>query len=145
MANIKAMPQIPYVFNQLISFIPRDYFEHLVHKRKGNLYVKDYTCWRHLLVMVWAQLTNRSSLRDIETSLRVHSDKLYRMGIGSKICRSNIAKANATRDVGIFRDLAQEMMGLASRMDRRDKILPLISEAFGLAGFFAIDSSTVSR
>lgn len=138
------MAQIPFVFNQLVKFIPKDYFERLVHKYHGNSYVKDYTCWRHLLVMVWAQLSGRRSLRDIVSSLKVHSDKLYRMGFGNCISRSNIAKANARRDVAIYRELAQEMMRLASNVHFRNGTLGLISQAFGISGFFAIDSSTVS-
>lgn len=138
------MAQIPFIFNQLVSFIPRDYFETLVKKHNGNAYVKDYSCWKHLLVMIWAQITNRGSLRDIVASLRVHSDKTYRMGMGKAISRSNIAKANAQREVAIYRELAAEMMRRASRITYREETLDLISQAFGLAGFFAIDSSTVS-
>lgn len=138
------MAQIPFIFNQLVSFIPRDYFEALVKKHNGNAYVKDYSCWKHLLVMIWAQITNRGSLRDIVASLRVHSDKTYRMGMGKAISRSNIAKANAQRDVAIYRGLAEEMMRRASRITYREETLDLISQAFGFAGFFAIDSSTVS-
>lgn len=138
------MGQIPYIFNQLVSFLPKDYFDRLVKKYNGNAYVKNYSCWNHLLVMIWAQLTGRRSLRDIETSLRAHSDKTYRMGIGAAICRSNIAKANATRDVAIFRELSQEMMRKASGMNVKDETLENIARTFHLAGFFAIDSSTVS-
>lgn len=138
------MPQIPYIFNQLVSLLPRDYFEYLVKKHNGNSYIKTYSCWNHLLVMLWAQITNRRSLRDIETSLRAHSDKLYRMGIGKTISRSNIAKANVEREVAIYREMAHEMMRRASRITYRDDILDELSHRFGLAGFFAIDSSTVS-
>ena len=79
------MAQTPYIFNQLVSFLPKDYFDRLVKKYNGNAYVKNYSCWNHLLVMVWAQLTGRRSLRDVETSLRAHSDKTYRMGIGATV------------------------------------------------------------
>ena len=128
------MGQIPYIFNQLVSFIPRKHFDYLVKKYGGNAYVKSYSCWNHLLVMLWAQLTNRRSLRDIETSLKVHSDKLYRMGFGRTISRSNIAKANAEREVGIYREMAHEMMRLASAITYRDDVLYKISEVFGLSG-----------
>lgn len=138
------MPQIPYIFNQLISFLPRDYFEYLVKKYRGNTYIKSYSCWNHLLVMLWAQLTNRRSLRDLEASLRVHSDKLYRMGIGKGLSRSNIAKANAQRNLIIYRELAQEMMRLVAKISYRDECLAEIAEVFKLSGFFAIDSSTIS-
>lgn len=138
------MPQIPYIFNQLVSFLPRDYFEYLVKKYDGNSYVKSYSCWNHLMVMLWAQITNRRSLRDIETSLRAHSDKLYRMGIGTSVSRSNIAKANAERVLAIYREMAHKMMSLASHVSHKDDILEEIAHQFCLTGFFAIDSSTVS-
>lgn len=68
------MSQIPYVFNQLSQFIDRNYFEILVARYHGNQYVKEFSCWNHLLAMIWAQLTSRRSLRDIEVSLRAHGD-----------------------------------------------------------------------
>lgn len=138
------MSQLPYIFNQLISYVPKDFFDRLVKKYQANKYVKSYSCWNHLLVMIWAQLTSRQSLRDIESSLRVHSDKTFRMGIGKSISRNNIAHACANRDVAIFRELAIEMMHRASRLSVKDEILIKISEAFKINGFFAIDSTTVS-
>ena len=75
------MAQNAYIFNQLHSLLPRDYFEYLVKKHQGNIYIKPYSCWNHFLVMLWAQLTGRESLRDIESSLRAHRDKLYRLGM----------------------------------------------------------------
>lgn len=138
------MPQLPYIFNQLCSFIPKDTFDRLVNKYGGNFSVKHYTCWNHLLVMLWAQLSNRRGLRDIVNSLQAHSDKLYRMGIGKSISRNNISHANATRDVAIFRELAQVMMAKASRISVSDTVLEAVGEAFCVEGFFAIDSSTVS-
>lgn len=138
------MPQIPYIFNQLCSFIPRDIFDRLVKKHKGNNSIKHYTCWNHLMVMIWAQLTHRNSLRDIECSLRAHNDKIYRLGMGKSISRNNISYANAHRDVAVFRDLAQAMMSQASNLPAVDPVLRNIAELFGLAGFFAVDSSTVT-
>ena len=138
------MQTIPYVFNQIIQWIPRDFFDRLVKKYNGNAYVKGFSCWNLLLVMIWAQLTSRRSLRDIETSLRAHSDKTYRMGIGKMISRNNIAHANATREVGIFRDLAQEMMIRASGIREKDSVLKEIGDAFSVSGFFAIDSTTIT-
>ena len=138
------MNSAPYIFNQVVQWLPKDMFDRLVKKYNGNAYVKGYTCWNHLLVMIWAQLTSRRSLRDIETTLKVHSDKTYRMGIGRTISRNNIAHANAKRDVSIFRELAQEMMRRASRIGIKDDILKNIGEAFSISGFFAIDSTTIS-
>lgn len=137
------MPQIPYVFNQLSRFIDRDYFEILVSRYHGNQYVKEFSCWNHLQVMIWAQLTSRRSLRDIEVSLRAHGDKLYRMGIGKHISRNNISYANSKREVAIYRELAQRMMQKAACIRLRNPQLEELSGLFSISGFFAIDSSSV--
>ena len=137
------MSQIPYVFNQLSRFIDRDYFENLVARYHGNQYVKEFSCWNHLLVMIWAQLTSRRSLRDIEVSLRAHGDKLYRMGIGKHISRNNISHANTKREVAIYRELAQRMMQKATCLRFRDPQLEELSCLFSISGFFAIDSSSI--
>lgn len=138
------MTHIPYIFNQLTAHLPKDTFDRLVKKYNGNAYIKNFSCWNHLLVMIWSQLTARHSLRDIETSLRAHSDKMYRMGFGRNISRNNLANANSKRDVAIYREMAQVMMLKASGIKRKDDILSLIAEVFNLNGFFAIDSSTVT-
>lgn len=138
------MSQTPYIFNQLISFIPRKAFDWLVTKHNGNAYVKNYTCWSHLLVMLWAQLTSRCSLRDLETSLHAHSDKLYRMGIGLNVSRNNIANSNAKRNVAIYRGIAERMMDAAARLGVRDAGLARVIRDARLQGLFAIDSSSVS-
>lgn len=94
--------------------------------------------------MIWAQLTSRRSLRDIESTLRAHSEKLFRFGMGKGISRNNVAYANANRNVAIYRDIAQIMMERASRMKVKDETLENIVEVFKLNGFFAIDSSSIS-
>ncbi len=138
------MPSAPFLFNQIIQWIPRDFFEWQVLKHKANAYVKSYTCWNHLLVMIWAQLSSCQSLRAIETSLRAHSDKTYRMGIGKSVSRNNISHANANREVSIYRELAKEMMIRASRTGVKDPLLAEIGEAFSVSGFFAIDSTSIT-
>ena len=138
------MTQTPYIFTQLTSYLPKDVFDRLVRKHNGNAGVKNYSCWNHLLVMVWAQLTSRRILRDIESSLRVHSDKLYRMGIGRSVSRNNIAYANARREVALYREFAQEMMRRCALLSMKDRTLQMIGNTFRINGFFAVDSSTVA-
>lgn len=135
--------QTSYLLNQMARFIDRDYFEYLVKLHGGNRYVKHFSCWNQLMVLFWAQLTTRCSLRDIMCSLRVHRDKLYRLGMGRNISKSTLAEANANRDVAIFRDLAARMMQKASAIDVVDTELKEIAHTFNIAGFFAGDSSTI--
>jgi len=53
--------------------------------------------------MAFAQLTYRESLRDIEACLRSVTDKLYHLGIRSKVARTTLADANESRDWRIFK------------------------------------------
>lgn len=139
------MVQIPYVFNQLCALLPRDKFEYLVAKHGGNGHVKSYSCWNHFLVMLWAQLSGRESLRDIEVSLRAHRDKLYRLGMGCNVSRNTIAHANATRPVGLFRDFSQMVMQSAFNLvGRKEADLSAIANVLELTGMYAVDSSTVT-
>lgn len=135
--------QTSYLFNQIVKFIDRKYFEFLVNRYAGNRYVKHFTCWNQLMVLVWAQLTTRRSLRDIVGSLAAHKEKLYRLGMGVNIARSTLSEANTKRDVVIFRELALRMMEKALKIRIIDKDLEAIAAAFSLSGFFAVDSSTI--
>ena len=58
------MNQGRYIFSQICEFLPKRMFDRLVDKYKGNKYVKSFTCWNHLLVLVFGQLSNRDGLRD---------------------------------------------------------------------------------
>lgn len=135
--------QTPYLLTQMARYIDRDYFEYLVKAHQGNRYVKNFSCWNQLMVLFWAQLTTRRSLRDIVCSLRAHHDKLYRLGMGRNVSKSTLAEANANRDVAIFRELAVRMMQKASAIGVVDMELREIADAFNITGFFAGDSSTI--
>ena len=137
------MSQIPYLFNQLCEFLDRNYFDYLVKKYNGNKYVKRYSCWNHLLTMIWAQLTGRKSLRDIVLSLKAHSEKTYRLGIGKSVNRSTIGEANSSRDVAIFRCMAERMMRDVADISIVRQDLAEIFSGLAVAGLFAVDSSTV--
>ncbi|MGN8725055.1 DUF4372 domain-containing protein [Segatella copri] len=57
--------QDKYDFAQLTAFLNRTQFNNYVRKYDGNRYVKHFTCWNQLLAMMFGQLSNRESLRDL--------------------------------------------------------------------------------
>ena len=71
-----------YVFAQLVSFLDNFKFLRIVKKYDGDKYVKSYTCWNQLLTMMFGQLSNRESLRDLIVALEAHAGKVYHLGIG---------------------------------------------------------------
>ena len=95
-----------YVFSQLTSFLNRSQFNDYVRKYHGDKYVKHFTCWNQLLTLMFGQLSNRESLRDLITIIEAHHQKCYHLGLGKHVTRSNLAKANTNRDYRIFEDFA---------------------------------------
>ncbi len=109
------MNQGRYVFTQLVDFLPRKHFEWLVSKYEGNKYVKSFSCWNHLLVLLFGQLSNREGLRDLIVTLSPVKFAFHHLGFGKSVTRSNLSKANETREVRIFQEFADRMVELARK------------------------------
>ena len=131
------MQKSPFVFTQLTKFISRSYFNDLVRKYNGDRYVKTFTCWNQLLTLMFGQLSNRQSMRDLIAALEAHQSKCYHLGVSKRVTRSNLAKANEERDYRIFEDFAFYMMAEARRL-RIDHIFQLDGNVY------AFDSTTIS-
>lgn len=127
------------LFNQLISHLPSREFRRMVHKYEGNKRVRHFSCWNQLLVMIFAQLTQRDSLRDIEICLMGHTDKLYRMGIRGQISRSTLADANRTRSSLIYKALAEYLIKQARTLYLNDSFSKELSEVM-----YVLDSTYIS-
>ena len=105
------MFQDRYVFAQLTAFLNRTQFNNYVCKYDGNRYVKQFTCWNQMLAMMFGQLSNRESLRDLIAAFEAHHAKLYHLGLGlNPITKATLAYANQHRDYRIFEDFAFYMM-----------------------------------
>ena len=100
------MFQDKYVFAQLTAFLPRSKFNRIAAKYEGDKYVKFFTCWNQLLTLMFGQLCNRESLRDLIVAIEAHSNKTYHLGLGRNVTKSNLAKANQNRDYKIFEEFA---------------------------------------
>jgi hypothetical protein len=72
-----------YVFAQLVQFLDRSRFNRIVTKCQGDKYIKSFSCWNQLLVMMLGQLAKSESLRDLIVALEAHWRKLYHLGMGS--------------------------------------------------------------
>ena len=127
------------VFSQLLDYLPRDYFEWLVKRYEGNKYVKTFSCWNHLLVLLFGQLSNRESLRDLIMTIAPHKRLFHHLGFGKNVSRNNLSKANETRDVRIFKSFAERMITLA-----REKRAGKVKKFFLDKNLYAFDSTTIS-
>ena len=126
-----------YVFAQLLEYLDYDKFRHLVDKYDENRHVKHLTCWNQLLALMFGQLSNRESLRDVIVALEAHRSKCFHLGLGRKpIAKTTLATANQNRDFRIFEEFAFYMMTQA-----REK---RATDIFKLGGkVYAFDSTTI--
>lgn len=105
------------VFSQLLDHLPRHTFRRLVKRYRGDHRVRRFTCWDQFLAMVFAQLTYRESLRDIEACLGAIPERLYHLGFRCPaISRTTLADANEKRDWRIYADFAQVLIHEARRL-----------------------------
>lgn len=120
----------------MVEFLDNYKFLRIVKKYDGNKYVKHFTCWNQLLTLMFGQLCNRESLRDLIVALNAHQEKCYHLGVGKHVTRSNLAKANENRDYRIFEDFAFHMISEARKKR--------VNDIFKLNGnVYAFDSTTI--
>ena len=124
------------MFSQLLSFLDPFVFLRISKKYGGDKYVKTFSCWNQLAVMMFGQLSNRESLRDLVLATHAHANKAFHLGFGKHASKSTLADANANRDYRIFEEFAYRVMAEA-RPCRA-------TEIFKLGGkVYAFDSSTI--
>ena len=126
------------VFAQLMDELPKYEFDKCVRRYSGNHRVRALPTYEQFLVMAFAQLTYRESLRDITTCLGAVGPKLYHSGIRHTVARSTLADANEKRDWRIFADFAHVLIEQASAL--------YTDEPFGVElqqAAYALDSTTI--
>ena len=121
-----------------MDHLPRYEFQKCVSRYRGDYQQKSFSCWDQFLTMVFAQLTYRESLRDIEACLHSMSGKLYHMGFRGKVARSTLADANELRDWRIYAEFAQVLIRIARPLYARDPIGVDLDQSL-----YALDSTTI--
>jgi len=126
------------IFAQLVEHLPIREFRKCVERYGGHHRVRRFSCWDQLLCMLFAQLTFRESLRDIEACLRATEERLYHMGIRGHVSRSTLADANEARDWRIYAEFAQLLIAEARRLYAHEDLGVDLANTV-----YAFDSTTI--
>lgn len=121
---------------QVLKGLPRGVFQKAVDQHSGDRYTKGFGCWDQLVAMVYGQLSNASSLRELQAGFNQYRSHHYHLGT-RQVKRSTLADANAKRNPEVFGQTAQALMAQAGRMIRgdREQMLHLIdSTSIALRG-----------
>jgi transposase len=127
-----------FVFAQLMDFFPKREFQQCVDRYRGGYRLRQFSCRDQFLAMVFAQLTCRDSLRDVETCLRAMHEKLYHVGFRGKVARSTLARANEQRDWRIYHDFAQVLIRHARKLYAQEPLAVALERTV-----YALDSTVI--
>jgi hypothetical protein len=127
-----------FVLAWLMDFIPKREFQQCVDRYRGGYRLRQFSCRDQLLAMIYAQLTARESLRDVETCLRAMREKLYHVGFRGAPARSTLARANERRDWRIYHDFAQVLIARARRLYADEPLAAALERTV-----YAVDSTLI--
>lgn len=92
------------IFSQILKLVPRHEFSSLARKHDGPLRSDTMNRWTQFIAMATAQLSGRTSLRDIEHTISSQKHLSYHLGSGP-IKRTTLSRANQNRPAAFFEDL----------------------------------------
>jgi Domain of unknown function (DUF4372) len=124
------------VFHDVLKLVPWASFDNLGDEHGADAASRRFTSRQHLTTLLFAQLSDAASLREIEAAMPSHQGRLYHSGaLAPK--RSTFADANRSRDFLVFSGLFEAMLAGASRGFRRkmaDAVRLIDSTGLRLAG-----------
>lgn len=98
------------IFSKLIKAIPRRDFERIVKKYSGDYRVRRMRCWDHMVGMIYNQLSQKTSLRDLTLSFNSQYNNFYHLGC-NRLKKSTLADANENRSYKIYEEVFQKLVG----------------------------------
>jgi hypothetical protein len=122
------------IFSQILQLFPRLEFEQLVRQRRAERHARGFTCWGQFIAMLFCQLGQAHSLREICGGLAACEGKLRHLGLPDAPKRSTLAYANEHRPwqlyQSVFEQLYHRCQNLAAPRRRfRFRYRPVILDA----------------
>jgi hypothetical protein len=106
------------VFHGLLKHVPWGKLEQSVEKHQADALSRELTTKRHVIALLYGQLSGATSLREIVTGTESHATRLYHVG-GQPVKRTTLSDANRDRPCAVFIELCEALMAQAHRGLRR--------------------------
>ncbi len=97
------------IYGQVISLLDKSKILRLIRLHGGERYVKSFTGWSHLVVMLYAVILRFDSLREITASMMIEARKLSHLGITKLPRRSTLSDANKRRSEAFFEAVYRDL------------------------------------
>ena len=124
------------VLSQIVRIFPRHEFQSLANKHHIGQKFRSFSRWSQFVAMLTAQMTGRSSLRDVVDNLGVQTSKLYHLGVKA-FSRATLARCNEKQPHTLYEELFQRLLARCQSVAPRNR-------AFKLDGkIYLLDASLV--
>lgn len=107
------------IFGNLLKPIDRREFRAIVERHDGDAYDKSFKSWKHLVTLIFAQLSHAKTLRGLELAFNANSQHHYHLNVG-RLARTTLSDANKRRPVGVFADTFAMLARQADRSSRSE-------------------------
>jgi len=128
------------LFSQLVGLFNRQRFYELVYRHRAERYAKGFSSWDQFVAMLFCQIGQAKSLREISGGLASSLGKLRHLGVKAAPNKSTLSYANAHRPWQLFQDLFYETLhwcqlaapGKISKFRFKNKLLSMDSSTISL-------------
>lgn len=90
------------LFCQILQIIDRQRFQKIVSDYDGDKHSKGFSCYAQFVSMLFCQLAQARSLREIENGLQICEGKLFQLGLTATPNKSTLSYVNAHRPWQIY-------------------------------------------
>jgi hypothetical protein len=98
------------IFSQILQLIPRDRFEEAVRQHNAERHARGFTSWGQFVAMLFCQLAQAKSLREITEGLQASEGKLKHLGLPEAPPRSTLAYANGHRPWQLYEAVFERLL-----------------------------------
>ena len=98
------------IFAQMLQIVNRTAFERAVHAHKAEARCKGFSSWGQFVAMVFAQVGQAHSLREIGNGLATCMGKLSHLGLKEAPARSTLSYANEHRPWELFQTVFEGLL-----------------------------------
>ena len=113
------MRYLDSIFGTLLKPIDRRQFRAIVERHDGDAYDKTFTSWKHLVALIFGQLSHADTLRALTTAFNANAQHHYHLNVG-RLARTTVSDANKRRPVGVFTDTFAMLAQQADRATRSE-------------------------
>ena len=120
-------------------FLDKGQIKKISKSHDGDRYVKKFTTYNHVVVMLFTALEGYSSIREVIVGLLANAHKLSHLGLCYLVRRSTLSEANRSRSSKLFGDIYMEVY-----VRNRERLTDSRLSDADMKRLYIMDSTTVT-